>query len=379
MNLVALKMLTGDRAKYLALVFAIAFATFLMSHQSSVLAGIMRRTESQILDVVDASVWVMDAETLYIDENRPLRSEELYRVRGVAGVAWAVPLYKGQSRAKSGDGRFRAVILMGLDDQSLVGGPPKMIAGSVDNLREPGAVIVDKAGYVFFFPGQPLALGRTLELDGRRVHIAGICDSSAPFLTLPVFYSRYSEAIASATRERNAMSFILVRPARGVSDGEICARIRNATGLAAFTGEDFGWKTLVYYGLHTGIPLNFGITIAIALAVGTVVTGQTFYLFTLENLKHFGSLKAVGVTNVRLTGMILLQALLVCSIGSSIGIALTAAFFVLTNMTLDLRGFFLPWQIAVGVVATALLITVAASLLSIRRVLVLEPATVLRG
>jgi putative ABC transport system permease protein len=175
------------------------------------------------------------------------------------------------------------------------------------------------------------------------------------------------------------MSFILAKPAAGVSDDEICRRIRASTGLAAATAGDFGWNTILYYVAHTGIPLNFAITIAIAFAVGTIVAGQTFYLFTIENLKHFGALKAVGVTNARLTGMILLQALLVCAIGYSIGIAMTALFFVFTNMTLDLRGLFLPWQIMAGVGVTALGVTFAASLLSIRRVLVLEPAMVLRG
>ena len=66
MNYVALRMLTGDRAKYLSLIFAIAFSTFLLENQSSIFAGIMKRTTSQILDVTDADVWVMDKKTLYI-------------------------------------------------------------------------------------------------------------------------------------------------------------------------------------------------------------------------------------------------------------------------------------------------------------------------
>lgn len=60
---------------------------------------------------------------------------------------------------------------------------------------------------------------------------------------------------------------------------------------------------------NTGIPVNFGITIAIALIVGLAVAGQTFYMFTIENLRQFGALKAIGVTNGRLIGMVLLQAL----------------------------------------------------------------------
>src|SRR5258708_18688909 len=54
MNFVALRMLTGDRAKYFGLVFAIAFCTFLLENQTSIFANIMRRTASQILDVTDA-------------------------------------------------------------------------------------------------------------------------------------------------------------------------------------------------------------------------------------------------------------------------------------------------------------------------------------
>jgi hypothetical protein len=65
MNFVALRMLTGDRAKYLGLVFAIAFCTFLLENQTSIFAGILKRTGSQIADVTDAEVWVMDPQTQY--------------------------------------------------------------------------------------------------------------------------------------------------------------------------------------------------------------------------------------------------------------------------------------------------------------------------
>src|SRR5258708_12259587 len=96
-----------------------------------------------------------------------------------------------------------------------------------------------------------------------------------------------------------------------------------------------------YYIRHTGIPINCGSTVAIALIVGTVVAGQTFYLFVLENLKQFGALKAIGVTNWRITGMILMQALVVGTVGYCIGIAMTAAFFELTKNNLDLPRFHL--------------------------------------
>jgi len=379
MNFVAVQMLIGDRAKYLGLIFAVAFSTFLMSHQSTIFAGIMDRTTSQIKDIKDASIWVMDPKTQYFDEVKALTDDDVYRVRGVPGVEWAVPLFKGLPRAKAFDGNFRVVIMMGVDDATLVGAPRDLVLGSPEDLRKPDAVLVDRVGYEFFFPKQPYVLGRTLELNDHRVTIQGIFNSSAPFQNLTVFYARYSQALTYVGRERNLLSFVLVKAQRGLSDSEVCRRIGAATGLDAATSQEFGWQTIRYYVAHTGIPVNFGITIAIALMVGTIVDGQTFYIFTLENLKQFGALKAIGVTNWRITGMILLQALMVGAIGYSIGIAMTAAFFEITKGNLDLRGFVLFWQIAAGTGAVVLFIVMAASLMSIRRVLVLEPAVVFRG
>ena len=380
MNYIAWQMLTGDRAKYIGLIFAIAFSTFLMSHQTSIFCGLMNRTRSQILDVRDASIWVMDPKTQYLDEVKNLADQDLYRVRGVSEVQWAVPLLKSTTRAKlPTDGKFRAVILMGLDDSTLVGAPQSMALGTIDALGQPDSIVIDRVGYKFFFPNEPLMLGRQLEMNDRAVRIVGICNSSAPFVNLPVVYARYSLARNMVGRERNLMSFVVARPKPGVNDEQAAHAITEKTGLRALPAGAFGWETIWYYIHNTGIPINFGITVAIALVVGTVVAGQTFYLFVLENLRQFGALKAIGVTNWRITGMVLLQACVVGTIGYCLGIAMTAAFFDLTKDNLDLRGFYLLPQTMSGVAAAVVVIILVASAASIRRVAVLEPAVVFRG
>ena len=105
------------------------------------------------------------------------------------------------------------------------------------------------------------------------------------------------------------MNFVLAEPLPGQNRAVVSDRISRQTGLLAITQDRFFWNTINYMLGSTGIPVNFGITIALGFIVGVAVAGQTFYLFTLENLKHFGSLKAMGVNNRRLVGMILLQAL----------------------------------------------------------------------
>jgi putative ABC transport system permease protein len=379
MNFVALRMLTGDRAKYFGLVFAIAFCTFLLENQTSIFANIMRRTASQILDVTDAEVWVMDPQTEYWEQTKALKDTDLTRVRGVEGVRWAVRLYKGNPVAKTLKGKFAVSFLVGLDDASLAGAPRRMLLGSWARLREPDSVVIDQAGYVLLFPGEPLRLGRTLEMNDHRVTIVGISDASAPFASLPVMHARYSEAVNFLGHERTELSFIIARPAPGVSPQELTARIAAQTGLRARTTEEFMWDCIRYYLEHTGIPVNFGITIAVAIVVGTVVAGQTFYLFTVENLKQFGALKAMGVANRRLVGMILLQAGSVAALGFAIGTGMAATFFEFFRHQLATRGIVLLWQCVGLTGACILFVVIVASILSIRRVLVLEPAAVFRG
>jgi putative ABC transport system permease protein len=379
MNFVALRMLTGDRAKYFGLVFAIAFCTFLLENQTSIFANILRRTASQILDVTDAEVWVMDPKTEYWEQTKALKDTDLTRVRGVEGVAWAVRLFKGNPVAKTLKGKFAVSFMVGLDDGTLAGAPRKMLMGSWERLREPDSVVIDQAGYILLFPGEPLRLGRTLEMNDHRVTIVGISDASAPFVSLPVMHARYSEAVNFLGRERTQLSFVLARPAPGVSPEELTARIAAQTGLRARTTREFMWDCVGYYLKNTGIPVNFGITIAVALVVGTVVAGQTFYLFTVENLKQFGALKAMGVTNPRLMGMILLQAGSVAALGFALGTGMAATFFEITAHKLATRGIVLMWQCVALTGACILFVVVVASILSIRRVLVLEPAEVFRG
>jgi putative ABC transport system permease protein len=377
---VAWRMLTGDTAKYLGAVFGVAFGVLLITQQASVFVGIISRTANPLSDVREASIWVCDEYSQNADEIEPLSDNAVYRVRGVEGVEWAVRLYKGMARARKPNGLFRQVILLGIDDQSLVGAPRKILMGDLTSLRRPSAVFIDKSGYESLWPGEPLMIGREIEMNDRRAVIVGICETSAPFQSFPVIIACYSQATGFVARERNQLSFVVGAPVSGVSPVEACRRITAQTGLRAMTYREFIWLTIKYYLENTGIPVNFGITIVLGFVVGTAIAGQTFYLFTLENLRHFGALKAMGVNNRRLTGMVLLQSLVIGLIGYSLGIGMAVAFFEGTKQSLpQLRGINIPWQIAVGAGAVMIVIMALASLLSLRKVLILEPAVVFRG
>jgi len=386
MYLIALKMLVGDRGKYLGIIMGLTFASLLITQQSSIFTGLMTRTYGAITDLSQPDIWVMDPKVLFIDDIKPLQDTELYRVRGVEGVEWAVPLYKGLLKARLEDGNFQICNVLGLDDATLIGGPPQMIQGSLSDLRRQDAIIVNDIGARTRLAKRPkerggkaipLQIGDTLEINDHRAVVVGICKVSRTFQSQPVVYTTYSRATVFAPRERKLLSFVLVK-ARAEEDLKIlCERIKTSTGLAAYTSQEFKDVTYNYYMKYTGIPINFGIAVALGFLIGTAIAGQTFYNFTLENLRYFGTLKAMGATNGILLRMILLQALMVGSLGYGLGVGGASLFgYILGGTELSFR---LTRDLLFVSAGAITLIIIFSALISIRKVMRLEPAIVFKA
>jgi putative ABC transport system permease protein len=176
------------------------------------------------------------------------------------------------------------------------------------------------------------------------------------------------------------MSFVVAKTQDGFNVKDVAKKISKQTNLKAQTWEEFRDETFNYYISHTGIAINFGITVLLGFIIGAVISGQTFYIFVVENLKQFGALKALGVTNKKILQMVLTQAAVVGSIGYAFGIGLTSIFFKnVSGGASAFKGFFLPWQVVVGVAVAVVLIMIISSVISIRKVFVLDPAIVFRG
>jgi putative ABC transport system permease protein len=385
LNFIAIKMLVGDRAKYIGIIIGLTFASLLITQQSAIFAGIMTRTFSFLTDVGLPDLWVVDPQVQYIEDIKPLQDTKVLRVRGVPGVEWAVPMYKGSMRARMPDGAFQTCVVIGLDDETLIGGPPRMLQGRLEDLRRSDGVIVDQVGasgkLARVLPGGrriPLRVGDTLELNDHRAVVVGLCKITQTFQANPVVYTTYSRATTFAPQERKLLSFIAAKGRAGLDPAVLCERITRVTGLKAYTPAAFKKLTFLYFLKYTGMPINFLTAVLLGFVVGVTIAGQTFYNFTLDNLRYFGTLKAMGTTNRTLLRMILLQALMVGAIGYGLGVGLASAWGLLLGGRTQIA-FRLPWQLLVISAAAVLFICLGSAALSIRKVMKLEPGVVFRS
>lgn len=386
MLLYAIKMLIGDRAKYISIVIGLSFASFIISQQSAILVGIMKRTYGFVTDTSQPNIWVVDPRVQYIDDIKPLKDTDLYRVRSVSAVDWAVPLYKGTIIARLHNGIFQTCVFIGIDDATLVGGPPKIIKGNLLDLRMDAAIIVDKVGAESKLASPsmsdqgrsiPLRVGDRMELNDNRAYVVGICEVSRTFQSQPVIYTTYDRATYFVPAQRKLLSFIIGKAKAGISPKEACERITAETGLAAYTTRDLQFLTLKYYAKNTGIFVNFGVAIILGFIIGTAIAGQTLYNFTVDNLPYFGVFKAMGADNNLLIKMVLLQALLVSAIGWGIGVGAAALFGFLTQKT-ELS-FNMPFLLYALSGLSILLISLLAAFFSMRRVIKIDPAIVFKS
>lgn len=398
MKFFALKMLFGDVAKFYGILLGLTFASLLISQQSSIFVGLMSRTVGFVRDTGQADLWIIDPDKLYVDDQKPLRDTEVDRVRSVSGVAWAVPLYKGLLSAKLPSGERETCDVIGIDDATLIGGPPKMIEGNIENLRTPDAVVIDAAsrdrklalpanlpvGEVMLgfdandatVKRRPMQVGDILELNERRAVVVGIAETTPTFQNQPVIYTTYSRAKLFAPANRRTASIVLVKALEGTAPTELAQRIEAETGVLAFTPDEFSWRTINYWVSQTGIPINFGIAIALGFLVGVAIAGQMFYNFTLDNLKYFGAMKAMGASTRRLLGMVALQAFVAAVLGLGIGLGITSLFGL--SVPGNRLAFRMLWQIPVMTAGAVTIICVGSALLSMIRVVRLDPAEVFK-
>lgn len=375
---IAIRMLTGDAQKFYGLLFGIAFSTLLITQQLTIFVNLIERGASGVFNAPEAQVWVMDPVSRTTDVKYEMPSTALDEVRSVRGVEWAVPHLRASASVRTSTGDLEGVAIIGVDDATLIGLPRNMLEGDKNVLSRPDSVIIDDVGVTNMFADGSDPIGQRLELNDQRAVIRGVTDSIPSFTSQVVLYTKYSNALRFVPGTRNRLSFVLA----GVSDGqppaEVAARITEQTGLKAETRDEFAEAGVNFIIENTGIPTNFGITVVLGFVVGVAIVGLTFSLFIRDNIKQFGALKAIGITNPKIIGMVGAQAGMVGMIGYALGVVGTAVFLWAFSGNPFFKGFYIPWEIPLVSLVAVVVILAMTGWVALRSVLNTEPASVFR-
>lgn len=393
---IALKMLRGDRAKYVGLLLGITFTAFLVTFAASYFAGFMTRGFALITENSSVDVWVMDPAVDSVEQTINMSGSALDRVRSVEGVSYAVPLALGSVDVRFPNGRFQSFQVIGVDDATLIGAPQLIDGGFPNVLRAADAVIVDPGGTAgkletpilesdqwphegvhLEVPTRELMTGDELLANEQRIKVVGRSKTAPRFPPRPLMYTTYSNALDFLPRERNTLTFVLVSAKSDISAQKLAQRIQRQTGLRARSTEEFKADTVRWYLINSEDVGDMAVMIILAMTVGFGVTGVMLYMFTYENLKQYAVLKAMGTSPRALLTMIFFQAGVCSILGTGIGIGLCALIGeIVVIMDYPFR---MMWFTPVSGLLGVLIVSITAAAISIRPVLKLEPGVVFAG
>ena len=393
---IAIKMLVGNRAKYIGLLVGISFTSFLVAFALSYLAGFLTEGFALISENPQADVWVMDQAVNSTEHTTNMPASALQRVRSVEGVRSAVPLALGTTEVHFANGNFQPFQVIGFDGSTLNGLPPLENGSPRSALRTPDAAAVNPGGTEgklqtpefkqdqwpwrphLGVPTRRLRRGDIVLVNEHRVQIVALARSLPRYPPRPLLYTTYANALRILPPDQHRLTFVLATVAPGMSAGAVARRIEARIGLRARTTSQFKEDTVRWFLLNSEDVGDMASMIWIAMLVGFGVTGVMLYMFTEENLGQYAVLQAMGATPRLLTTMILMQAGVCALLGTGIGLGVCAVVGRIAAAEADYP-FRMMWFAAVIGGGMVILVSVLAAAISMRPVFKQQPASVFAG
>jgi putative ABC transport system permease protein len=366
--------LRHDRVRFAVTLTGIVFSVLLSAIQLGLFVGFTRAT-AEVITHSGADVWVRSRGVTHLETAAPFLERRRHQVLQVAGVASADPHIVRFGNWTRPDGALEGILLVGLDLESGIGRPWQIVRGRIEDLEQADAVIVDE---LYAAKLGVADVGDTAEIEGVRARIVGFTRGIRSFTTAPPVFTRHTQAQRYLGLSADQTMYLLVRGTPGTDAAELARRIEAAVpDVTAQTTDDWRAAQQYYWMFGTGAGVTVLIAAGLGLLVGVVVVAQTIYAATVDHIREFGTLKAMGATNGYIYRVIIEQAVISAVAGYALGMALAQTASILSQR--GTTAILLPWPLTVALFGITVGMCVLASIVSINKVTRLDPAIVFKG
>jgi len=371
----ALKSLVHDKLRFFITVSGVAFAVTLVFVQVGLFIGLMDNATITIYHA-DADLWVTSRNTANVDFSHTFPEAYVDRVRAVPGVAAADNLIVWFMNINLPTGAQEGLEIYSMKDFRRWNIPWNIRQGDLADLRR---------GRFFFLDGSAVKrygkfeVGEYREVLSRRLKIIGRTEEARSFTTTPLAFIDYDLAQALNPSDlRNRTTYVLVKVAPGAEVESVRREIQRRLPFNdVYTKNEWARKSRSYWIDSTGLGLNMYITVFLGCLVGIVVVAQTLYTSTMEHLREFGTVKAIGGSNADIYSILIKQATIAAVVGFALGAVMAFAMRPVIA-SIDLKLIISP-GLAISVFVGSVVMCLASALVSFRKVAAIDPALVFRG
>lgn len=371
----ATKSLLHDKLRFFITVSGVAFAVMLVFVQVGLFLGLMDNA-SLTINHLNADLWVTSHNTANIDFAHTFPETYIKRVRSIPGVERADNLIVWFMNVSLPNGAVEGTEVYALEDFERWQFPWKVTEGNREDLRRGNYCIVDDSAQKRW---GDFRVGEYREILGRRLKITGRAQDAKSFTTTPLTFMDYRLAQSLNPGElRGHTTYILVKLAPGADRARVRDEIRQRLPYNdVFTRDEWAQRSRNYWIVSTGLGLNMYITVFLGCLVGIVVVAQTLYTSTMEHIREFGTVKAIGGGNRHIYAILGKQATIAAVVGFALGAVMAYAMQPLIHK-IDLK-LVIPPSLSVAVFIGAILLCLTAAMVSFRKVASIDPALVFRG
>jgi putative ABC transport system permease protein len=376
MALLARRNLFHDRVRFAVTLTGIVFALVLIIIQFGLFLGFTTTTSNNI-DHSGADIWIVFHGVGYFDTGRMFSERKFYEVLSVPGVRQAEKYIQNFAYWKKPDGGVENVQVIGFHPGSGLGEPWNVVEGSVLDVKLEDGVIVDE---LYKEKLGVSKIGDRVEIGDHRARVVGFTRGIRSFTTSPFVYTSFKNALNYTRPEarEDQLAYILVTVAPGVPSREVLESLRaRLTDVDIYTREEFSRRTRFYWMFTTGAGLAVLTAALMGLVVGVAVVAQTIYAATMDHIREYGTLKAMGASNGYLYRVLIEQAAWSAVLGYAF--AMFAAHFIVQASEKGGALILLPPAMKIAMLVLAVFMCIAAALVSINKVTRLDPAMVFRG
>ena len=368
----AIRTLLADRGKLSTALLGLTFTLVLVNIQGGLFIGLIRKV-SLMVDNGDADIWVGHRGMHNVDFAEDIPRAWVHRIRGLPGVAAAIPYVIGWSSMSLPDGSREAVVVVGTEPPILLGNAWKLAQGRAVDVLQPDGIIVDLLELEKL---QWPRLGEIREIGGRRARIVAFSQGVMGFLVAPYVFTTIDRAAAYCNKDPRMCSYLLVRAQPGTDVTRLVNQIRQRIPEAdVYARDDYSRLSVDFWMKRTGLGISFGAATLLGMLVGLVIVAQTMYAAVLDRMPEYAALKAMGATGRHLLTILLCQAVFLASIACMLGIGLVAA--IQWFYSTPRAPIWIPWWLASGSCLFAMLIASASAALPYRRLREAHPMAAL--
>lgn len=371
--ILAWRNLAHDKIRFLVTLVGIVFSVTLMAVQSGLLTGFVVTITSVVVNT-QADVWVVGRGVRSVDLPTNMPERRRFQVMSIDGVAEAHPFMHVFSLMKRPDGGTESVVVVGFDTATGIGAPWAMVEGDPADLLAPDTIVIDR---LYKAKLGVTHVGQTIEINGRRARVAGFTDGVRTFTQSPHVFTDIKNARHFAAYGEDRLNYVLVKVAPGHTPEAVRDAIRaKIPEIDAHTRAEFAKRSALYWLINTGAGFSLIISAVLGLIVGIVVTAQTLYATTMDRLPEYATMRAMGAPASYLYGIILRQAAIAATSGFGLGISI--ALFLVEGAKQGSAAILMPGWLAASLGAATLLMCALAAVISIRRVMKIDPVSVFR-